>query len=413
MLDKLDGPWKYLASVLMFPIFFQVPFLEFAWGQHDPFELALLKRILILLPTLAIVFCCWVTVLCVLTIIFRQDRREFASAIFVTWWDLGRAIFSFWGGIIRFILCLLGWIYGFVKMLGIGLLLVAKDLILLPLRIFTEVSSGSFRPGIPWPAIFMMIAWTLIEALIFTFVMTPLVVDVLDGFSDGQMTSSLGLQAILYAMFVIFVLGSYAVIHTLGEAIRERSVGKIITYTLVELIVALVESVLFYREFVDALVPWFAQHAGAGFQLGIFGTLTIAFFVWLGIRCMTWFLFGASAIPMMIALIQRTGVKEYETKKSTASSSAVSSDWKQMFPYVHAAFDRFKKEMDWVEEKGDAILSSFIVPPLQIIAASINFCTLVISSNHLFQLPFKSFKDLLDARELMVAARRNVKKNAG
>ncbi|MFW7379577.1 MAG: hypothetical protein ACOH5I_12260 [Oligoflexus sp.] len=410
MLDKLDGPWKYLASILMFPVFFQVPFLEFAWGLEDPFEIALAKRILILLPTLAIIFSCWVTILCILTIIFRQDRREFASAIFVTWWDLGRAIFAFWAGIIRFVICLLGWLYGFVKMLIVGFLILIKDTMLLPLRIFAEVSSGSFRPGIPWPAITIMVGWTLIEALIFTFVMTPLVVDVLDGFSDGQMTSSIGLQLILYAMFTIFVLGSYAVIHTLGEAIKEKHVGKIITYTIVELIVALVETVLFYREFVDALVPWFAQHAGDGFELGLFGTLAIAFTVWLGIRCMTWFLFGASAIPTLIALIQRTGVKEFDGKKS--AGQALSKDSKEMFPYVYAMVDRFKSDMNWVEQKGDAIVSAFVVPPLQVIAASINFCTLVISNSHLFPLPFKSYKDILDARELMMAARKTVNRNS-
>jgi hypothetical protein len=254
-----------------------------------------------------------------------------------------------------------------------------------------------------------MVAWTLLEALIFTFVMTPLVVDVLDGFSDGQMTSSLGLRAILYAMFTIFVLGSYAVIHTLGEAIKERSVGKIIAYTLVELIVAMVETVLFYREFVDALVPWFAQHAGDGFQLGLVGTLTIAFVVWLGIRCMTWFLFGASAIPTLIALIQRTGVKEYESSKS-GGRNALSKESRELLPYVYAMIDRFKKDMNWVEEKGDSVLSAFLIPPLQSVAAAINFCTLVINNTHLFPLPFKSYKEILDARELMMAARKNISK---
>jgi hypothetical protein len=410
MLDKFEGPWKIVASILMFPLFFQGIFLEFAWGLGDSLPIAFAKRTLILLPALAIIFGCWLTIACVLTIIFRQDRREFASAIFITWWDLGRAIFSYWAGILRFLLNCLGWTYGFIKLTGVGLLLLLKDIILLPLRIVTDLSSGSFRPGIPWPALVLMTGWTLIEAMIFTFVMTPLVVDVLDGFSSGEVTGGVGLQLILYSMFVIFVLGSYAIIHTLGEAIRERHVGKVITYGVVEFIVAAVETVLFYREFVDALVPWFAQYAGPDFNLGLVGTLSIAFFVWLGIRCMTWFLFGATAVPMMLAMIQRTGLKGYDHKLESPAKMA-KSDWKELFANVNAMVDRFKEDLDWVEAQGEAMLNAFIIPPLQIVAASINFCTLLINNSHLFPLPFKSYKDILDARELFVTVRKSVRKS--
>lgn len=409
MLDKLDGPWKYIVSILAFPLFFQTPFIEFAWGADDQFSIMLAKRLLILLPSLAIVFCCWATVVNALTIIFRQDRREFATLIFITWWDLGRAIFAYWAGILRFGLCFLGWIYGFVRLLALGISLILKDLVLFPIRIAADLSSGSFQPGVPWPALFLMTVWTLIEALIFTFVMTPLVVDVLDGFSDGEMRSGLGLQIVLYLMFSIFVLGSYAVIHTLGEAVRDKDYGKIVLYAVIEAIVAVVETVLFYREFVDALIPWFAQYAGDNFDLGLVGTLSIAFFIWLGFRCMTWFLFGKTAIPMMLAMIQRTGLKDYgQSNKSSASSGRF--DNKALLAYVHAAIDRFRSDLDWVEHQGDVVLSFFIIPPLQIVAASINFCTLAINSSPLFHLPFRSYKDILEARDLIRHARDAIEK---
>ena len=48
-------------------------------------------------------------------------------------------------------------------------------------------------------------------------------------------------------MFSMFVLGSYAVIHTLGLAVAQRDIPKIILYIIVEIIVAVVETVLFYR----------------------------------------------------------------------------------------------------------------------------------------------------------------------
>ena len=253
-----------------------------------------------------------------------------------------------------------------------------------------------------------MMIWTFIEALIFTFVMTPLVVDILDGFTDGEFTGGLGLQIVLYLMFSMFVLGSYAVIHTLGEAVQKRDIPKVVMYTVVEIIVAVVETVLFYREFVDALVPWFAQYAGDDFDLGILGTLSIAFFIWLGFRCMTWFLFGATAIPTILAVIQRTGVEGYSGSKSV--SSAAKADMKEIFVHISTAIEQFKTDMNWVEEKGNYIFSSFIIPPLQILAACVNFVTLIISNSHLFELPFRSYNDILDAKDLINSARNSVKK---
>lgn len=408
MLDKLDGPSKYVAMVLTFPMIFQGIFLQFAWGASDPLWLSSLKRLFILLPTLAIIAACWMTIICVITLVFRSNRREFAQALFITWWDLGRSIFSFWAGIAKFGLNLGGWLYGFVKMVILGLTFALRDLMTLPLRIVAEVSQGSFKAGIPWPAIILMMIWTFIEALIFTFVMTPLVVDILDGFTDGEFTGGLGLQIVLYLMFSMFVLGSYAVIHTLGEAVQKRDIPKVVMYTVVEIIVAVVETVLFYREFVDALVPWFAQYAGDDFDLGILGTLSIAFFIWLGFRCMTWFLFGATAIPTILAVIQRTGVEGYSGSKSV--SSAAKADMKEIFVHISTAIEQFKTDMNWVEEKGNYIFSSFIIPPLQILAACVNFVTLIISNSHLFELPFRSYNDILDAKDLINSARNSVKK---
>lgn len=410
MFGKLESPWNYIVMVLTFPLLFQKDLWKFAWGAQDELYIMLAKRVFLLLPSLAIIFSCWITIICTISIVFRAERREFVQAIFVTWWDLGRAIFSFWAGILKFVISLFGWLYAFIKVVLMGLVLSIKDIVFLPFRLIADVSSDSFKKGIPWPAIFLMMVWTLIEALIFTFVMTPLVVDVMDGFSDGEFEASIGLKVVLYLMFSLFVLGSYAVIHTLGEAFRQKDIPKIIMYTIVEMIVAIVETVLFYKEFVDALIPWFAQYAGDDFDLGIVGILSVAFFIWLGIRCMTWFLFGSSAIPNLLAVIQRTGLEGYEKGSKVSSGAAARADLKEIFAQVNQAIEVFKSDMDWLESKVDAVFSSFIIPPLQIVAASINFCTLLLSGRHLFELPFSSYKDLLKARELVAQVRKNVHK---
>ncbi len=410
MLDNLEAPWKYLAAALVFPMYFQYDMWNFAWGVGDPLALALAKRIFLLLPVLSFLFACWATVACVLSIVVRSQRRDFTSGLFLTWWDVGRSIFFYWGGFFKFAFVLAGWTYGFVRLLIFGLFILVKDLLLLPLRAFGEVSQTSFRPGIPWPAIVMMVVWTWIEALIFTFVMHPLVVDILDSFADGEFTGGWWLRVILFVVFNFFVLGSYAVIHTFGEAVRQKKVGQAIAYGIIEIMVAAVESVMFYREFVDALVPWFAQYAGQDFELGIGPTLFIAFAIWFSIRCMTWFLFGASAIPVILAMIQRTGV---DTKEGSRWSFGGGSQKKEspMLLFIDSSLENFRKEMDWVHTKAEEVLSAFLLPPSQILASCINFCTLFLGGNHLFSLPFRSYKDILDTRDLIEKNRKSMRRD--
>ena len=57
--------------------------------------------------------------------------------------------------------------------------------------------------------------------------------------------------------------------------------------------------------------------------------------------------------------------------------------------------------MEWIREKGEEVLASFILPPLQIVAGAINFCTLLITKQHTFRLPFRTLNDLKTARTLL------------
>src|SRR6266576_3027984 len=58
--------------------------------------------------------------------------------------------------------------------------------------------------------------------------------------------------------------------------------------------IAFVLLLFLYRELIDAITPWLAQQ---GFQLGIVGTLGLAMLGWVGVRGMTWFLFGRFGTP--------------------------------------------------------------------------------------------------------------------
>ena len=107
-------------------------------------------------------------------------------------------------------------------------------------------------------------------------------------------------------------------------------------------------------------------------------------------------------------VIQKTGVDGYTGGRSV--SRAAKAELKEVFINVSSVVDQFKNEMNWVEQKGNYKFSSFIIPPLQILAACINFGMLIISSSDLFEILFRSYNDILDSKELINSARDSIKK---
>src|SRR5512143_957590 len=92
-----------------------------AWGAGDPTWLMVLKRVFLLLPLGTVVLGYWTSVLSLPTIVVRSRRRTFVSLMLVTWWDMARAMFAFWGGVFRFALHLLTALLGAGQMIAIGL----------------------------------------------------------------------------------------------------------------------------------------------------------------------------------------------------------------------------------------------------------------------------------------------------
>lgn len=393
MFDSVATPYRYLLYCLVFPIFFQAQAMAWVWGADDELIMALLKRTFLLLPVAAIVFGSWLTIACLLTVVIRQNRRQYVSTLFITWWDLARATFSFWGGTIKFVFMLCGWILAFVRMAIVGLWLCIQDIFLAPLRAVKGVGDLATKRGTPWIAVIMTLAWCALEAFVFTYVMSGLVIETLSNLTGTDLDSNI-VQTVLYFMLLAFVIGSYAIVASLEMAVKSRNVKQIVLVMIVEFVALVFEVLFLYREFVDAITPWFAQHAGEDFKLGIVPILLIASLVWAGIRGMTWFLFAAHGTPTIMAIIQRTGLDK-------SGGGGVSFKGEDHFLFIKTAVDRIRKDIDWCHDKGDEILSAFILPPLQIVAAAINFATMLISAKHLFQLPFKSYKDMLHADSLI------------
>src|SRR5205814_3477579 len=93
--------------------------------------------------------------------------------------------------------------------------------------------------------------------------------------------------------------------------------GQIVSMVLVELAVALFEVLFLYRELIDAITPWLAQQ---GYQLGVVGTLALALLGWVGVRGMTWFLFGRFGTPALLAILGRKAMEGLGAVRAAATA---------------------------------------------------------------------------------------------
>jgi hypothetical protein len=405
MFEGTSGLVNMILSIVLFPMHFQGAFIEFAWGINDPFWIMIGKRILILLPVLAVITGCWLSIASSLTVLFRQNRRQFITTLIITWWDLGKSIVSFWGGIINFLFRFLVSMTGMLRILILGLWSLVQEILFLPFRLIRQVSQSIGRSSIPWIAVIMTIFWCLIEAAIFTFVTTPLVIDTFSNITGEQFSENF-IRIPLFIFLFFIVLGSYAVLSTFVDATKKKEFSAILGIGVIEIIVLLVEVVFLYREFVDALVPWFAQYS-ENFEMGMFWTLAISCFAWFGIRSLSWFLFAAHGTPTLMKIIQGADLRSAKMEQRPV---------KEQVSFSNGYLDSLKENAEWIQAKGEDLLQSFMLPPLQVVAATVNFCILLISGHHLFELPLKNFSDVADTKQLfeqMIRGNKSINKMYG
>ncbi len=401
MLEKFSEPWKLILTIYLFPLAIQGPIIDFLFTSTDTIDITSIKIIFLALPMLGFLFACWSTVISIATVIIRQERSRFMSILFVTWWDLGRSIFSFWAGIFKFVFVLAGNILLLTRLAFVLLWISMQDIFLSPLKVMKSVGSSYAKEGTPWLAVGLLIGWSIVEATIFTYVITDTAMNILANFAQQELEPMM-IQPILFLMMTVFVLGSYAVVTELGNAIKMRNWYMIAFISIFEICVASFEVLFLYREFVDALLLGLQAHT-ADMKVGVFGILGISTLVWFGIRGMTWFLFAEAGSPTIMAIIQRTGLQ------ITGQSSKVQKEGKpkQLFEYTSNALDSLKKNSAFVHEKSDEIFDAFLLPALQILAVCINFASVVLSAKHIFNLPFSNLKEVLQARDLIAKATSN------
>jgi hypothetical protein len=156
------------------------------------------------------------------------------------------------------------------------------------------------RPGVPW-ALVLLIVWSAVEATIFTVTLRPTMSELLADLT-GFEVNPIALIVVLWFFLTIIIAGSFACIQVLKEAIVAQQIGNIVQMIVVQIVVAMFQVLFLYRELVDEFTPWLAEQ---GVTLGLVGTLGLSFCAWLGVRGMTWYLFGRSGAPALIAVLNR------------------------------------------------------------------------------------------------------------
>jgi hypothetical protein len=353
----------------------------FGWLLSGDLWVVIAKFVLLVPAAAVLVAGVWATMVSLYTLPFRLGRSgALLTGLLMSWWDAMRMAWFYWAGLVRFLVVLAGWVWGLLK-LGVQLVWgTLKGAVTSP---FAMLDATSRRPGVPWPAFFLLVIWSAIEATIFTFTLRPTMAELLTDLT-GYEVNPVFLVLILWVFLWVLVAGSFACIQVLNEAIKTRQIGQIISMVAVEFAVALFEVLFLYRELVDAITPWLAQQ---GFTLGIVGTIGLSLFAWVGVRGMTWFLFGRFGTPALIGLLGRTALGgEFAAGRPDAGGG--SDFWK-------GPIGALKAEREWFKKEGREVFELMSLPLLQLLAAGFNFGVVLITGRPHFALPFRSLDDVL------------------
>lgn len=399
--------WQSVFRMLLAPIAWIVElqkwFLEFFLSSSSGW-VAAGKLVFLLLPVLLLVAAVWCTQLSLYTILFRPARVKFAGMMVLGWWDAARAVWFYWIGLFRLCVVAAGWCLTLAR-LALRLAMEAlRQILIAPFAFMGRLSGSYFQPGVPWIAFFMLLFWSLLEATIFTYTLFPTVSEVLADLVGVEAPRFAG--PILYLFLLLLILGSFACIQALLDSFTKRDFKLIVQMVLIELFVMFFEVMFLYRELVDAITPWIAQQTGERFRLGIGFTLSVATFGWIGIRGMTWFLFGQYGTPPLLAFISRQPLPQSEGAAPRPSRPEPVSCWRELI-------DDFKRETDWLHAKCQEILEYLALPFLHVLAAALNFAMILVASRPVLDLPLKSLKDIMDTRELANSIRLQPKRAEG
>src|SRR5687768_5038008 len=405
IVELFPAEWRATVTVLLSPLRW-IPELQATLLRPsmlgDSVAGVVLVSATLLLPALLVIVGLWCTLLSLYTLPFRSGRGSYITALLLAWWDAGRCIWLFWMGFVRVGVALVGWVIGVLRFSWLFLKNLLVGMVRSPFSLLDWTTRSYFKPGVPWIAFLVLLLWTGVEATIFTFTLNPTLVEVFAGLTGFEPNPRV-MVPLLWIFLFMLVAGSFACMQVLASAVRQRKVSDIVQMVIVESAVMFFEVMFLYREMIDAITPWIAQQTGGEVRLGLFATLFLASFGWMGVRGMSWFLFGRFGTPALLAVIARQTITHDATTPSVPPPVQPAM-WK-------APVEALKAETAWFHAEAKRMLELLSLPVLQLLAGAVNFAVMIVQSHGVFALPFKSLEDMLVATHL--ARTRPHAENAG
>jgi hypothetical protein len=394
IVELVPAEWRATVTVLLSPLRW-IPELQATLLRPsmlgDGVAGIVLVSTTLLLPALLVIVGLWCTMLSLYTLPFRSGRGSYITALLLAWWDAGRCIWLFWMGFVRVGVALVGWIIGMIRFGWLFLKNLLVGMVRSPFSLLDWTTRSYFKPGVPWIAFLVLLLWTGVEATIFTFTLHPTLNEVFAGLTGFEPNPTVMIPLLWLFLFML-VAGSFACMQVLATAVRQRKISDIVQMIIVESAVMFFEVMFLYREMIDAVTPWIAQQTGGEVQLGLTATLALASFGWMGVRGMSWFLFGRFGTPALLAVIARQTIAHDATSPSVPAPVHPTM-WK-------APVDALKAETAWFHQEAKRMLELLSLPVLQLLAGAVNFAVMIVQSHGVFSLPFKSLEDMLQATHL-------------
>lgn len=390
MLEELIGripeAWRDLAELLLGLILW-IPRLQqvligyfldssSAWSAAG-------KWVFLLFPALVGLAAMWCTQLSLYTLPFRSGRAPFVSLMLLAWWDAARVVWLYWVGIVRLAGVLAGWLLTLAQLAFKLAVEIVRQLVFAPSR-------SLVLPGVPWIGLGALLFWCALEAGVFTYTLFPTVAEVLRVFVRVEGTPWL-LGPILYVLLLLLIMGSFACLQALADGVRGGQRRFLAQIVLTQVFVMFFEVTFLYRGLVEAVMPWIAQQTGASTGPAVMSLLAAA--AWVGIRGMTWSLFGQYGTPALVAFMSREPIAPGASERWAAPAPG-EAGWR-------AAVDECRQEIEWVHDKGDQLLEYLSLPVLHLLAAALNFAMILTASRPAFALPFKNLKEVTDTRDIL------------
>jgi len=399
VIDLFPAEWRAFVTALSAPLRWlpewQAGVLSFMQGQN-PFVIVLAAMVLAL-PALLLIAGMWSTMLSLYTLPFRSGRGAFVTALLMAWWDAGRCIWLYWTGMARLLVALFGWLLGGIRFVLLTIRNTIVGLVRSPMALLDWTSRRYFQPGMPWVAFLVLLLWSGLEATIFTFTLQPTLNEVFGGLTGFEPNPNV-MAPLLWLFLFMLIAGSFACVQVLSEAVRTRNVSAIIQMVLVESAVMFFEVIFLYRELIDAITPWIAQQSGGELRLGLVATLLLASFGWVGVRGMSWFLFGRFGTPALLAILSRETISR-DGGVSVVPEPVTNDMWR-------APVEALKKDVAWFQQEGKRLFELLTLPVLQLLAVALNFAVVVVQSRPVFSVPFKSLDEMLTSNPFAMRATR-------